>query len=716
MKLGNYSSVLRRRMGIVILISFLFGVSAFILTLLQTPRPLYQATASANVERVNSPIGLLHEVITLSLAGNVETQAALIKGFPVMSRAAKKLGSIPGEATPEEIRVSPVFLKAIQDLQEQVEVKVVEGSNLIAIIATSTDSKETARIANVVTEAFQEENFAIRTRQVREAKEFIEKQLDEEARRLQMSEEKLRAFQEVHKILLLPEETKIVLSRLAALEVDQTGVRRAMDEMEAHLRLLEEGKPLDHPITLFSDVADAVLSKLYTSLFDLVFEREYLLLTLPSAHPQVKQVDAQIATVRQSLRDNLQSKLQALRGRADELQNTIARLKEEQAAIPEAALDMTRMEREVKISERLFSLLREKHQETLIKEKEQVGGVSFVRPAMVPSRPINPPQAVPKAAVGLIIGLVMGVILAFVIEALDSSIVAIDEVESLLETPILGIIPHLDVKAELTKQKGEPIALEEEAEGKYAFLVSLFLPTSQVSEAFRALRTNLLVSGFERGLKTIMVTSSTRMEGKTTVAINVAIALAQLGKKTLLIEANLQNPFLHHAFGIQKEPGFPEVLTGSASLEEAIQGFPDLLLGKAGIEGLIGQPGIDNLDNLFLLPSGHSLPNPAGFLSAQRVADFLAEIRQCYDYVIIDSAPLSSPTDSAILGSHVDGALMVLHARKLTRASLRRTKTALEAVKARVLGVCLTGVRAEAIPDYVEMASCRYQHGIRERR
>jgi polysaccharide biosynthesis transport protein len=706
--LRNSLRILRRHKEIVILVPLLFGVSAFILTLLQTPRTLYQATASVNVEQVNSPTGLLHEVITLSPVEIVETQAALIKGSPVMGRAAKKLGSIPGEATPEEIRVSPVFLKAIQDLQKQVEVKVKDSTNLIAIIATSIDSKEAARIANVVTEAFQQENFAIRTRQVREAKEFIEKQLDEETRRLQMSKEKLRAFRDVN---------KIDLSRLSALEVDQTGVRRAMGEMEVRLRLLEEGKPLDHPITLFTDVVDAVLAKLYTSLFDRVSEREYLLLTLPSAHPQVKQADAQIATVRQSLRDNLQSKLQALIERADGLQETIARLKEEQAAIPKAALDMTRMEREMKGSERLFSLLKGKYQEALIKEKEQVGGVRLVSPAMVPSQPINPPQTVPKAAVWLVIGgLVMGVIMAFVREGLDSSIVAIDEVESLLETSVLGIIPHLDVKAELAKQKGEPVALEEEAEEKYAFLVSLFLPTSQVSEAFRDLRTNLLVSCLKRGLKTIMVTSFTQMEGKTTVAINVAIALAQMGKKTLLIEANPQNPFLHHAFGIQKEPGFHEVLTGSTRIEEATQGFPDLLLGKAGIEVLIGQPGIDYLDNLFLLPSGHSLPNPAGFLNAQRVADFLAEIRQHYDYVIIDSPPLSSSTDSAMLGTCVDGTLLVLQAHNLARASLRRTKAILEATKARVLGVCLTGVRAEAIPDYAERASFQHRHGIRERR
>ncbi|MFN3476749.1 MAG: GumC family protein, partial [Candidatus Methylomirabilales bacterium] len=413
--------ILRRRKGIVIFVPLLFGIFSFALAIFQTPKPLYRATASVRFERAVSPTGLLHELIAFSPVGDVETQAAMIKGFPVMSLAAKKLGLIPQEATPEEIRASPTFLNTIQTLQGQVETKIVEGTSIIEISATSPDPQEAARIANSTASAFQEENFTTRNRQVREAKEFIEKQLEEVGGRLRESEERLKAFQEANRILLLPEETRALLNRLAALEGDQAGVRRAIGETEAQLRLLKEGKALDR-LTGFSFDADPALSRLYTSLSDLLLEREKLLLTLLPAHPQVKQVDAQIANVRKSLREALASRLQTLRRRADELQKHITRLKNDQAAIPEAALEMARMEREVKVNERIFSLLKEKHQEALIKEKEQVAEVSVVRPAMVPSQPINPPQAMPKAVVGLIIGLVMGVVLAFVAETLDTSI------------------------------------------------------------------------------------------------------------------------------------------------------------------------------------------------------------------------------------------------------------------------------------------------------
>ncbi|MBI4611301.1 MAG: polysaccharide biosynthesis tyrosine autokinase [Candidatus Rokubacteria bacterium] len=711
--LRDYFRILRRRRGIVILVPLLFGVFSFTLAFLQAPTPLYRATAVVRVERALSVTGLLQELVAYNPDGNLGTQAALIKGFPVMSAAAKKLGLIPGDATAERIQATPAYLQVLQDLQDQVEVKRVEATNLIEISATAPDPDDAVRIANSLAEAFREDNYATRNRQVREAREFIEKQLEGVGAKLRQSEDGLKAYQEANAILLLPEETKGILNRLAGLEVDYARVRRAVGETEAQVRLLGDGKSPARPTELSPDAADPAQAKLYASLSDLTLERENLLLSFLPAHPQVKQLDARIANVREKLREALTGRVQALQARADELGRSIGRLKQQQATIPEAALEIARMEREVKVSERIFSLLKEKHQETLIKEKEQVGEVSLVRPAVGPLRPINAPQAVPKAAVGLVIGIVVGFVLAFVVETLDTSIGAIDEVESLLETSVLGVIPHLDVRAALSEEKGEAVVLDKATEERYGFLISLFLPASRIAEAFRGLRTNLLFSGLEGGSKTIMVTSSTQMEGKTTVAINLAIALSQLGKRTLLVEADLRNPFLHHAFGIPKDPGLTEVLVGNARLEEAIRGFPDFVLGVAGVEGLVDRRGIDNL---FLLPSGRQPPNPTEFLSTEGVTNLLDEVRQRYDYVVLDCAPVLPVADPAILGSRVDGTLVVVRVGSAARAALRRAKTLLQAARARIVGVCLTGVRAEVSPDYAEMAYYRYRYGDRSRR
>ncbi|MFQ5657046.1 MAG: GumC family protein [Candidatus Methylomirabilales bacterium] len=709
--LREYLRIIRRRRGIVILVPLLFGLSAFALTLLQAPTPLYHATAVVRVERAVSMAGFLQEVLSFDPESNLDTQAALIKGFPVMSLTAKKLGLIPQGATPEEIRASPAYMKAIQTVEAHIEVERVQDTSLIEINATSANPKEASRIANSTAAAFQEDNLATRSRHVREARKFIEGQLQEIGSRLKQSEERLGTFQEKNEIILLSEETRAVLNRTVALEADLEKTRRAVAETKDQLKLLKEGKELGRPIGLVSDAPDPTLAKIYASLSELILQRENLLLTLHPTHPQVKQVDAETANIRQSLRRALTSRLQALQGRAAELRKGITRLKKEQAAMPETALELARKEREVAVNERIYSLLKERYQEALIKEKEQVAEVSLVRPATVPAEPINPPAAMSKAAVGLVIGLIMGGVLAFVVETMDTSIGAIDEVESLLQTSVLGVVPHLDVEAELAEEKGEAVSLDQETKEKYTMLLGLFLPKARVVEAFRALRTNLYFSGLERNLKTLMITSSTQMEGKTTVAINLAIALAQLGKRTLLVEADLRNPFLHHAFGIPKEPGLAEVVIGSVPLDEAVRSFPDLILGRAGIEGLIDRPGIDNL---FLLPCGDQPQNPSEFLSAQGMADFMAKVRRRYDYVVFDAAPILPVADSSILGAHVDGTLMTVRVGRVARAALRRAKALLEGARAHVLGVCLTGVRADVSPDYAEMAYYRYRYGARK--
>jgi succinoglycan biosynthesis transport protein ExoP len=706
--LRDYLRILRRRKGIIVLVPLLFGLSSFAFSLLQAPRPLYRTTAVVRFERAVNITGLLQELVTYSPVGDIETQAALIKSFPVLSLAAKKLGLVPATATREEIQASPAALQSVSRLQDQVTVKQGEGTSLLEVSTTSHDPQEAVRVANAVAEAFQEDNFAARSRQVREAKEFIERQLAEVGTRLQDAEYELKTFKQTNRILLFPDETRESIRRLSTLETDLAATQAAIGDTEVQLRAITAGETPARPPGLSLDGTDP-LSKLYGTLTELSLQRETLLAVLLPGHPQVKQVDGQLAAVRARIRDALGARLAGQRGRATELQAAIAGLKQEQAGIPEAEIRLARMERDVKVSERLFSVLKEKHQEILIREKEQVSEISLVRPAMLSLAPINPPQALPKALAGFVVGLVLGLVLAFVVEALDTSIGAIEDVESFLEIPVVGVIPHLDIRGELAEDQATPL-LDKETEEKYAFLISLFLPNSRAVEAIRALRTNLIFSALEQDLKTIMVTSATPMEGKTTVAINLAIVLAQLGKRTLLVEADLRNPFLHHAFGIPKEPGLTDVVIGSARVEEATLTFSDFVLGKAGLESLIDRPGIDNL---YLLPSGHQPPNPTEFLSAQATTAFLTQARERYDYIVLDCAPILPVADPVILGSRVDGALMVVRVGSVARAALRRARTLLEGARSRILGVCLTGVKAEVSPDYAEMGYYRYRYGVR---
>jgi len=262
------------------------------------------------------------------------------------------------------------------------------------------------------------------------------------------------------------------------------------------------------------------------------------------------------------------------------------------------------------------------------------------------------------------------------------------------------VIPHVDPKA----------AAEEgvESDERFAFLPTVFAPRSAMAEAVRGLRTNLLLRILDRDVKTLVVTSAAQGEGKTTLALNLALAMAQLGKRTLLVETDLRNPSIRHMLGIRRDPGVTDVVLGSVSLADAALNFADLMLGKAGMESLLDSPGTDNF---FVLPSGRRAPNPSELMSSRGFAELLAEARERYDCVILDSAPVLSVADASVLASQADGILCVVRVGRVPRAALRRAKSIMDGTKAPLIGVCLNGVKAEVSPDFQELSYYKYHYG-----
>jgi Mrp family chromosome partitioning ATPase len=184
--------------------------------------------------------------------------------------------------------------------------------------------------------------------------------------------------------------------------------------------------------------------------------------------------------------------------------------------------------------------------------------------------------------------------------------------------------------------------------------------------------------------------------------------MAQMGKKTLLVEADLRKPFIHHALGIPRDPGLAEAIVGNKDWHECVRSVTDLILGPLGLEKVMAVP---NIDKLHILTSGTPPPNPAEFLNSQRMTDLIAAFRQEFDFIIFDCSPILPVTDAAILASKTDGALIVYRVGQTARAGLKRAKVLLENVRGKVLGIILTGVRAEVSPDYEEMEYYRYSYG-----
>ena len=287
----------------VALVTAAFGLLALLFAEVQRPDPLYQATAVVKFERTTTLVGLLVETISLSQGDTPATQAAVIRSFPVLERAAKALRLIPATLDSEAIKQDPVHVQLLGDLRNQVTATPEENTTLINVTVASREPAQAARIANAVAQAYQAENAALRNRKILEARRFIEEQIREVSARVRQAEDSIRTLKETRGFVSLTEETTASVARLGVagrrVREDPTragrGRRPDPDPAEAARR---QGAV---PARVLAEAGDPGIAKLSGALVDLSLERENLLVTLTPQHPQIRDLDARIASIRESL-------------------------------------------------------------------------------------------------------------------------------------------------------------------------------------------------------------------------------------------------------------------------------------------------------------------------------------------------------------------------------------------------------------------------------
>jgi tyrosine-protein kinase Etk/Wzc len=400
---------------------------------------------------------------------------------------------------------------------------------------------------------------------------------------------------------------------------------------------------------------------------------------------------------------DLEGELARLQPKLTEAHPDIIRLKEQLAqrrqqlrGLPDAELDYARLSRELEVNEKTYRTLRERLEEARIAEAEKIADATIIERALVPGSPMNPPKRF-GWAIGLLLGLLLGCVLAFVFETLDTSIGTIEDVEKLVQVPVLAVIPHVGRLEEVhpdrprwkfwLKSPADKAGLSAESRlGLHAH----YQPHSIASEAYRILRTNLKL-GPER--KLLLVTSSGPAEGKTKLVSNLALVTAQSGSRTLIISADLRRPEMDHVFGLEREAGVADVLQGTIPFDRAVRGLSDFILGKFGFDETVKHP---YLANLFVMTAGHRLPNsPAELLGSKAMNELLATARQQFDVVLLDMPPILPVADSLVLASQVDGVLLVYQVGRISRGALLRAKMQLDSVGARLIGIVLNHVRPE---------------------
>lgn len=580
--------------------------------------------------------------------------------------------------------------------------------DVIRVTATSTNPDEAALLANLYAEAYiQATQHASRARMMA-SRNFLERQEETRQEELGLIEERVKGYMSREGAVALDSEGELLVEQIAQLEDVRDQARIELQMQEASFHSLEEELARIQP-QLAQRLASGVegdIQMAQQKMAELEVSRQQIYLRNPglrdnpTGDERLAQINEQITTLRRNI-DTLSKQYVeevmavggidltvaggglaqvadlkrkvvdariAISGLKAKISVMDQRLEEHDAklrGLPEQTIQLAQMQRARQSAERMYLNIVEKLQEVRIAEESEIGYASVVREARVPALPVRPDKR-RNMTLALLFSLALGVGLATVRKRLDRKIYSPDEIRD-RDHAVIGVIPKMD---RLIKNDfGGAEKVEMDGHTLDTRLVTLLNPVSSIAEAYRQLRTNVQFSQPDSTVQTLLVTSASPGEGKSVTAANLAVAMAQAGRRTLLIDADLRRPRVHTEFGLDREPGLSQLLFES---EE-----PDL-------DGLA-----TGVDNFFVLPAGRSIPNPAELLDSKRMRSLVAWLRSQFDIIVFDSPPVLLATDSVVLSTQCDATIVVGTAAQTTHPELEHCLETLDGVGAKIIGTVL---------------------------
>jgi len=601
------------------------------------------------------------------------------------------------------------------EFRERLIIAPIRDTDMIEIKITGSTPKEAAFITNTLAQAYSEKNRLESQQEVRQVKNFLDEQLEIVKTRLSASEESLKQFKEGAKVVALSDETEELIKKMAEFEGLYNEALTEYNSNRERLKYVDDQLDKNRKNFDLENIGAApYIEGLKKQLGELEGERLNKISSLMSGgvyrenDPQIRKFDDQIELHQKRLKDEvaklatievlnpvalnenfvarkieIEANLQALQPKVEALKRIVKDYDRQLETLPEKSLKLARLQREAQADEKIYLMMQEKYQESRITEVGQLGQVRLIDPARPPLEPVRPRKKL-NLVLGLIVGLGLGVGLAFLYEFMDNSVRTIEDVERLGIT-VLGSIPLIKEEEAVRRAKFLPSSLTgksssldaPETRRLISRLITHFAPKSPISEAYRTFRTNIQYTKLDRDLKALLVTSPGPGEGKSTSVANLAITMAQMGSRVVLIDSDLRRPILHSIFNIDRRVGLSNVLVGRATIEEAAQPT--------------------EIENLFVMPCGTLPPNPSELLGSAAMKTKLEEMKQKFDIVLFDSPPIIAVTDAAVLSSLLDGVILVLKSGQTDREAAFRAFSLLKNVKTRILGSLLNGVNIESM-------------------
>ncbi len=583
----------------------------------------------------------------------------------------------------------------------------VKETRTLKVTFTHTDPIICAAVANAVAQDFIDQNFENKTERFTSASKWLDVTTRELKAKVEHAEQDLTDYTKSHNIFATGASNETLTTDKLTRLHDQT-TRAETDRMlrQSVHDMVKAGRMSELPAVF----ADPKINKLQTDLDEERGELEKLELKYGPEYPsivelkvKIKNTEAQLSASRKALEDKLKGEYELAERDEQSLKVALNRAKGEAVTQNQDAIQYNILKSEVDTAKSMYTDFLQKTSQAKVEVAQQHNNMRVIQPARAPGAPVGPGRF-RTILIGLFLSLIGGVGLAYFLEYLDNTIKTVEDVGRYAQLPALGVIPAMAAAAATRKLKGMArgnmiVGRQSKKESRDfpagSDSLTVFDNRSSAAEAYRVVRTSMLLSAAGNPPKTILVTSGQAGEGKTTTVVNTAISLAQLGASVLIIDCDLRRPTTHKIFGVDGTNGLSTYLSQNTEIEGLIQKL--------------------QIPNLSLLPCGPIPPNPAELISSARMKNLLKLLSERYDHILIDSPPLINVTDPVILSSMVDGVIMVVHGGKSPRTVVQRARQELLGVGAKIFGVVLNNVdlNREGYDNYYYNYNRYYHHDNR---